>query len=657
MYAALYLKRSFSRRFQKHFSLYLVLTFAFLLPLLVSFYRDSRAYGEIQQLLFLSKGQTFHIANVTEADCQYFQGIDGLSSPYYEDRKIYLKIEDDEEWKDFSTLNMYSGRIQQRINEMGRSDVSVRANEYERAHGISTDEASLSSQRQLFAINVLLILFMAFTVQSTYRSHLHYFSGDMEMLSCCGASKRQIARIFLVEFFAVFALSAASAVLISVLTLKVLFSLFLEMTASSGLAWLVFHVDIRNTTVHLFICFLSLGVPLCLTLRKYPLCSVSQASAIPKRYRRKKLTYSRSPARALAKLWRQRTNRVFQTCLCISVPLVTIFLFLFQYLLLNLTFISTPVDYEICITSFRSNFTDEDIHDIETMENVAYVVTEKIQPPGELDIKGPDGQQSAVHLRAISDFAKASVAFEKYDAAVQVNPAQMQLNPGDSIRIVRYNGQVEEELFTLTAKQVVTSKTDDWACDVYIDDVLLAAYMSQLPCNKVEIKLQDANRHEAVEKMLQKRFPGAGYKIDNRQTSISFAQGAAPGYYLLTAYLFAILFALVALILYVKLCDYIRGQSDIINALYTLGASKSVIFQSFLRQASIPATVAVLVPVLLSILAMALVTHSLGMQLHWGIPDLAGYVGVTLLMVGVYICPIQTTLRKYLKHIQLGRLP
>ena len=98
MYAALYLKRSFSRRFQKHFSLYLVLTFAFLLPLLVSFYRDSRAYGEIQQLLFLSKGQTFHIANVTEADCQYFQGIDGLSSPYYEDRKIYLKIEDDEEW-------------------------------------------------------------------------------------------------------------------------------------------------------------------------------------------------------------------------------------------------------------------------------------------------------------------------------------------------------------------------------------------------------------------------------------------------------------------------------------------------------------------------------------------------------------------------------
>ena len=216
---------------------------------------------------------------------------------------------------------------------------------------------------------------------------------------------------------------------------------------------------------------------------------------------------------------------------------------------------------------------------------------------------------------------------------------------------------MEEELFTLTAKQVLTGKTDDWACDVYIDDVLLAAYMSQLPCNKVEIKLQDANRHEAVEKMLQKRFPGAGYKIDNRQTSISFAQGAAPGYYLLTAYLFAILFALVALILYVKLCDYIRGQSDIINAIYTLGASKSVIFQSFLRQASIPATVAVLVPVLLSILAMALVTHSLGMQLHWGIPDLAGYVGVTLLMVGVYICPIQTTLRKYLKHIQLGRLP
>ena len=76
-------------------------------------------------------------------------------------RSIYLKIENDEQWKDFATLNMYGSQVQQRINEMGRSDVFFTGNEYERAHGISTDGVLLSSQRQLYAMNVLLILFMS----------------------------------------------------------------------------------------------------------------------------------------------------------------------------------------------------------------------------------------------------------------------------------------------------------------------------------------------------------------------------------------------------------------------------------------------------------------------------------------------------------------
>lgn len=657
MYFALYLKRSFSRRFQKHFSLYLVLTCAFLLPLLISFYRDSRSYGSMQQLLFLSKGQTFHISNVTEADCQYFQGIEGLSSPFYEDGEIYLKIENDEQWKDFATLNMYGSQVQQRINEMGRSDVFFTGNEYERAHGISTDAVLLSSQRQLYALNVLLILFMAFIVQSTYQSHLQYFSSDMETLSCCGASRRQIASIFLIEFLVVFASSAISAVLISGGILKALFGFFLEMREDSGLAWLVFHVDVQNTAVHLLICFLALGVPLCLSLRKYPRRSVSQASAIPKKYRRKKLTASRSPARTLAKLWRQRTNRVLQNCLCISIPLVTIFLFLFQYLLLNQADLSTPVDYEIRVTSASISFTDEVINDIEAMEDVAYVVAKRVPPPGEFHIEDPEGCLEPVRIHSISDLAAKNEAFGKYDAVIRVNPARMQLEPGGKIKLISFKGQVGEELFALTAKQVLEGEKDDWACDVYIDDVLLTIILNQLPCNEIEIKLRDVSRHEAVGEALQTRFQGLGYKIDDRQTSVSFAQSAAPGYYLLTAYLFVVLFALVGLILYTRLCDYIRGQFEIIKTIHSLGASKGVICQSFLRQAIIPALAAALVPILLSILAMELITRSLGITLHWSSPVLAGYLGVGLLMMGIYLYPIQITLKNYMKRIQLGRQP
>lgn len=651
MYLSLYLRRSFSRRFRKHFCLYLVLTCAFLLPLLISFYRDSQSYGIMQELLFLSKGQTFHIANVTEADCQYFQGIEGLSSPFFEDGKIYLKIVNDEEWKDFATLNMYGNQVQQRINEMGRSDVSFSGNEYERAHGISSDEVLLSGQRLLFVVNVLLILFMAFIVQSTYRSHLQYFSSDMETLSCCGASRRQIAGIFFIEFFVLFTASAVSAVLISAGTLKALLNFFLEIREDSGLAWLVFHVDVQNTTVHLLICFSALGIPLCLSLRKYLHRSVSQANAIPKKYRKKKLSASRSPARMLAKLWYQRANHILRNCLCISIPLVTIFLFLFQYLLLNLTDLSTPVDYEICVTSANTSFTDEEINDIEAMENVAYVVAERVPPPGEFFIEGPEGPQEAVRIHSVSDLAVKNEDFGKYDAVVQANTARIQLKPSDQVKLIRFKGQVEEELFALTAKQVLDDDKDDWASDVYIDDVLLSIILSQLPCNEIEIKLRDISCYQVVEKALQVRFRGPGYKIENRQTSVSFAQNAAPGYHLLNAYLFVILLALVGMILYAKLCDYIRGQFEVIKTIYTLGTSKSVISQSFLRQASVPALAAALVPILLSILMIELVVRLSAIEFHWSSTVLAGYLGVGLLMIWIYLYPIQITLKKCMEKI------
>ena len=64
----LYLKRSFTRSPRRHVVLFAVLTCAFLLPLLISVYRDSNAYGMRQFLLARSAGETYHIGNAAEAD-------------------------------------------------------------------------------------------------------------------------------------------------------------------------------------------------------------------------------------------------------------------------------------------------------------------------------------------------------------------------------------------------------------------------------------------------------------------------------------------------------------------------------------------------------------------------------------------------------------
>lgn len=81
----LYMKRSFTRSPHRHAVLFAVLTCAFLLPLLISIYRDSNAWGTRQYLLARSAGETYHIGNAAEADVPYFEGIRGLSTPVYRD--------------------------------------------------------------------------------------------------------------------------------------------------------------------------------------------------------------------------------------------------------------------------------------------------------------------------------------------------------------------------------------------------------------------------------------------------------------------------------------------------------------------------------------------------------------------------------------------
>lgn len=77
-----YLLRSFKRRPLRHFSLMWILLCAFLLPLVVSIYRDSLVYGVKLQDFDFHKGQAIHISGALPEDAAWFQDIDGLTAPY-----------------------------------------------------------------------------------------------------------------------------------------------------------------------------------------------------------------------------------------------------------------------------------------------------------------------------------------------------------------------------------------------------------------------------------------------------------------------------------------------------------------------------------------------------------------------------------------------
>ena len=253
----LYMKRSFTRCPCRHAALFAVLTCAFLLPLLICIYRDSNAWGTRQYLLARSAGETYHIGNATEVDVPYFEGIRGLSAPVYRDGTIYLHILSDEEWRNSESVTVFENEIRKRMEASGNEALLPTAFSYEYAHGISTDPSHLSGQRSLLLVNMLVILLSVSVVRSAYRSHLKRFSSDVGTLRACGAGRRQISALFAAELAAVFLLAAACAVVISVVSLKALFTAFLEIRHDS-LAWLIFHVEPMNVLLHLAVFFVTL---------------------------------------------------------------------------------------------------------------------------------------------------------------------------------------------------------------------------------------------------------------------------------------------------------------------------------------------------------------------------------------------------------------
>ena len=87
---SLYLRQSFRHKALRHFSVFWIMLCAFLLPLVVSVYRDSLDYGIRLQQYDTSKNQAIHISGAYPEDVELFRGIEGLTEPVYEDGTIYL---------------------------------------------------------------------------------------------------------------------------------------------------------------------------------------------------------------------------------------------------------------------------------------------------------------------------------------------------------------------------------------------------------------------------------------------------------------------------------------------------------------------------------------------------------------------------------------
>lgn len=387
----LYLNRSFRRQPKRHLTLYIILTCAFILPLLISVYRDSSAYGERQQALDMTKGAAFHIENASGEDAELFEGIDGMSAPRYEDGVIYLRFLSDEDWRDAGTVERRGELIMERIEQSGRTYLLTTAYSFD--YAIESDTGD--EQTVLLLLNIFIIVLSSFVVGSAYKSHLRRFSSDMGVLRSCGAENRQINGIFLTEFVVVFALSSASALLLSAGVMKLLFASFLEVR-DDGFAWLIFRMDPVNTALHIAVFFIVLLAVISFTLFKFGRESMAnaarndlQSSEMTKKP--KELRIKASPECSLLAIWLRRTNKTHRSCLWVSVPVMTVFLFLFAYLSLDADWVSRLPEYELAISKngAQSGFTQEEIASVNGLTQVREIECRRAS--GEVPYPQSDG--------------------------------------------------------------------------------------------------------------------------------------------------------------------------------------------------------------------------------------------------------------------------
>ena len=661
-----YLKRSFTRNPKRHLSLFIVVTCALILPLLISIYRDSDAYGMEQYLLYSTKGETYHITNATEEDVTYFENIAGLTDPRFQDGTIYLSILSDEEWKDRETVVHYDSIVQHQVSETGNESLIVYGYSFENAHGISTDESGfLAVQEVLLVINMFIIVISTFSIQSAYSSHLGQFAPDVGTLVSCGANKRQIAFIFAVEFIVTFGSAALCSVLISIGVMKVLFYTFLELKNVQGLSWLLFHVEAKNIVLHLLLFFITLAAVFGITMAKYSQCSTWNMlrwddNISNKKRKFKKLSILSTPASSLGRLWKQRTNKTFRTCLMVSIPIMTVFLIVFSYITLNVDHLTDDAEYELQITAKYpmefGGFSAEDIEAIESINGVEKVSAEyEIAPDKYMILAGdPSAPPLPARILRYSDLASAQMHLSEYEVAVCRNQSMTAYGIGDTFTVGLSDYYVDSSDFAPTelyVSEFAEVESASWAVDIYLSDMLYSQITAMEPVNIIHIKLTEPSLSKQVQIALQVDYGGAEYEILNRQESVDAALSASPGIYALMLCVFCILFSLMVVIIYVKLCDYIESSRKTIRSLHILGASKRVIYRSYIKQDLQAAVLAFSIPLLICIPIIKLVAASLSAKWEIGSPELLVYITTALLIVSAYWLPVHCSLKNTLKHL------
>ena len=622
-----YLLRSFKRRPLRHLSLMWIMLCAFLLPLVVSVYRDSLVYGVKLQDYDFHKGQAIHISGAQPEDTVWFQNMDGLTEPYYEDGTIYMtyaskesenRYQDSHERIALSTLLKSKARQSEQPLEVMFFDPSK-----DSLH----DPYMQATLEKMQLLNLALLLFSGLIVQAAYRNHMEAFSQELTDISAMGAVKGQIARMFLLELVLVFPLSSAGAVGISYAVMHLLYEKYLGNTAASAAIWRVFHMDPKSTALQIgFYLLVCLGAMLSALLKKPAQVRI----AAPRK------------AASLPQLWMRRTKAPFMTCLAILIPLVTAFVILFnQYLSTYAKSVYSSQNAQIIVQSFtEKGFSPGIVDSISEIPGVA-----RVEPTWDFSepflLYTPDQTPLMVSVHLSEELPAGSPKLEK-NQFVSDLPESLEREGAYSLSRISSQGNP----VSVTLLQRIASESDEQnVINVYISTQLLQELGEKAGYTKLIVHTS-ASQASAVEEELRRSFSESA-SIFNYQNYVDTTMQQQEGNLWLLSWIFCILMVVAMQIVWVRLSGYVRDCGPMLRIIQQVGASRRQLSRLIpVRFGAVPAAV---LPLLIAIPWSRLDAYRNDRPFIVSAPLLGIYLALALLAIVTFWLPVKVTLKKVLK--------
>ena len=632
---SLYLRRSFRRRPMRHFALFWVLMCSFLLPLVVSVYRDSLIYGSYLFTMDFSQGQAFHISGVQPEDVEVLRGIDGLTEPYYEDRIIYLNFATEEAWERYSSPSSRSeinGLIRSRLAQSGRDTggVEIMNYTYEAVHGIEDDEYMLSMWRRMLILSLGLSLFSGLIIQSAYRNHIAAFSPELMELASLGATKGQVIRMFLAELAVLFPLAAGCAVGISYGVMRTLYRQFFEQTTNANVVWRVFYINPKNTALqigfYLLVCLGALTVALLRKSGRKPVKAKKRAATFPR-------------------LWVQQTRPPFVQCLFILIPLVTVFVVMFNLRLRAYSYSLEAAQSVEMSVQWINGLTQADIDFIAAQPGVRHM--EPIQKfSSSYAVTAPDGRYLHGNVRRYQDIAPGQPDLEKDQFAANFPEKYPMEGTYRIYSQVRYQGQI-----SLTMVKRLTPAVDmPEAADIYISSALMDELEANAPITRVNITTTQQYA-PVLENTLRQNLP-ANYVFTNTGSQDLAFAAVNEGELWLISWIFCVLSLVAMQIVWVQLSAYVRECGPMLRTVYQLGASRRQVSRlipvwwAAIAAATVPFFIAVIYT---CVRYRILVGRTGGFLVS--LPLIGIYALIAAIAALSFLLPVKCTLRKILDDL------